>query len=297
MPPWWRASWIYSSTQKSGAPSVPPGTSVWNATSATSGCANLRSARWTRCLPHRIPTGLSAAATIVILRRCLHALEGNRVATNTILIVLNGIVNGAGGLVFWLLATRHYQPAVIGVATAGTSMVLFLSGISQFGLNVGIVRYLSAFGTLRRRRLVCIFSIALVAAVLAGMVFVLLVPAIAKGLQPVFVNKVSASIFVASCATWSVSSLCDHYLMARRLNGVMLVKNVMIALARVLFIFLLPAASASAVIGMTGLSGLAGVLVTLLSCARGRPSRMIVQPPASRCVSSPSTPCGTTLAC
>jgi O-antigen/teichoic acid export membrane protein len=52
------------------------------------------------------------------------------------------IVNSLFGFLFWGLATRLYQPAEVGTATAALSAVALVSGIAGLGIGNGIIRFL-----------------------------------------------------------------------------------------------------------------------------------------------------------
>jgi len=182
------------------------------------------------------------------------------------LLTLNSLVTGAGGLLFWFLATRRYPPSLIGIATAGTSMVIFLSGLSLLGLNVGIVRYCAAMGANRSRRLQIIFLGTSLVALATGCVFWWLMPLFAAGLRPLLTSTLDIILFVGSCVTWTVSVLYDHYLISRRFNDLLVVKSSIIVFSRILLIALIPHLSPGMIVGLTGIGGIVGVLGSMALC-------------------------------
>lgn len=188
------------------------------------------------------------------------ALRASRAARNTLLLLGNSLVTGAGGIFFWLVTARTYSQETVGVATAGTSMVILLSGVSQLGLGIAIVRYSALLGPRRRRRLAGIFAVTLVAALLIGIVFWKLVPSVAPGLLPAFTTPISAAVFIASCIAWTLSLQYDNYLMSIRSMGLLLLKSGLIAACRIAMIVAFSALPVALIIGITGLSGLVGVL-------------------------------------
>ncbi len=52
------------------------------------------------------------------------------------------LVGAIGGVFFWALASRLYSPEEVGLASATISIMVLLSGLSSFGLGMGIVRFL-----------------------------------------------------------------------------------------------------------------------------------------------------------
>lgn len=166
-------------------------------------------------------------------------------------------------MLFWFLAARTYPANVVGLATAGTAMLVLLATIGQLGLGVGIMRYAAVLGPHRSRRLVGIFLVTLLVALLVGAIFWRLVPYVAPGLAPVFTSLFDVALFVGSCAGWALSAQFDSYLMSRRFMGLLVLDNTITALSRLLFIGALPHPSIALLIAVTGASGLIGVAAVI----------------------------------
>jgi O-antigen/teichoic acid export membrane protein len=196
------------------------------------------------------------------------SLYRNPLTRNTILLIANSIVTGAGGLFFWFAAARLYTAALVGVASAGTSMVVLLSGISQMGLGISIIRYSSALGPHRSRRLAGIFVLISTIALFTGTLFWWLAPVLASGLMPVFATKLDIVVFIASCVGWTFSVQYDNYLVSRRLMGLMVIENSITAVCRILIVLCIPVSSAALLIGITSLSGMVGTLAIAPFVAR-----------------------------
>ncbi len=192
----------------------------------------------------------------------------NPLARDTAFIALNSVLNGVGGLLFWFVATHRYTPNLVGVASAGTSIVVFLAAISQLGLNVGIVRYGPSFGKARTTWLSIIFATVAVTSVLVGLAFWRLAPVVASGLDPIFSTRSGTLWFIGSCLLWALSVLNDHNLISQRYNGILVIKGIAAALIRVALILVYHNLSAAVLIGITGVSGGVGIIVALLLTRR-----------------------------
>jgi O-antigen/teichoic acid export membrane protein len=195
-------------------------------------------------------------------------LKASTISQHTLLLLLNSLVNGLGGIGFWFVAARFYSPAIVGIATAGTSMIVLLATVSQFGLGMGMIRYASALGPRRRQWLGAIWAVTILGAVIAGGLFGQLAPLIAPGLLPLFRAPVDATLFVGACITWAISILFDSYLVSQRRMDLMVIDNSLTALCRIVLVAAVPHASAAMLIAGTGLSGLVGVVAVLPALLR-----------------------------
>jgi O-antigen/teichoic acid export membrane protein len=198
------------------------------------------------------------------------------------MLFANSLVNGLGGICFWFVAARLYAPSMVGVATAGTSIIVLLATISQFGLGMGIIRYASSLGPQHLRRLGSIFAITLVGALIAGFLFSRLVPSIAPALSPLVSGPLDIVLFVGSCVAWAVSVLFDSYLVSRRLTGLMVIDNSITAIFRIALIAIAPNPSIAQIVAFTGISGVVGVLAVIPALIRHPPDvAMPSEPPVT----------------
>ncbi len=177
-----------------------------------------------------------------------------------IFILLNSLINALGGLLFWFIATRRFPSEIIGLATAGSAIVILIANISQLGLGVGIVRFLHVLGPRRKYRLIWIFCQSAIIAIIIGYAFGWLVTVLSPGLQPVFVTHQDLWLFAISCAAWSLSTLFDAYLIARRLVGLLVIDNLVTASIRLTLVLIVQPNSAIHLITIVGFSGLLGVI-------------------------------------
>lgn len=229
-----------------------------------------------------MPVTVGALRSWRLFRHEITLIATDPVAKNTVLLTINSLVTGIGGAVYWLVATRLYPPAIVGVATAGTSIVILLSGVSQLGLGVSIIRYSAALGVFRARRLRGIFALTVSAACVAGGLFCVAVPYIANGLRSAFGSPLDAAYFIAACAGWTLSVQYDNYLMSRRFMGLLVLKNSSTGLSRIAMIVAIPHLPIAMVIAVTGVAGLLGVLSSLpIALRRPVPTAETTGPPVA----------------
>lgn len=181
----------------------------------------------------------------------------------TVLLTANNLVTGLGGIAFWLLAARRYAPGVVGAATASTAIMIFLAGVSQLGLGIGLVRYGRALGPRRRLRLAAIFATVALVALGVGSAYLWLTAGGARGGDGL--------LFLGSCVAWTLSVQYDNYLMSERRAALLVGKSLVISLLRIGLALLWGTDQPAALVAMTGASGLAGVVVAagLMSAVGG----------------------------
>ncbi len=61
---------------------------------------------------------------------------------NSIYLMLNTLVMSSFGFIFWVINTRLFSVEQIGLATVLISSLALITGLSLFGFNTGIIRYL-----------------------------------------------------------------------------------------------------------------------------------------------------------
>jgi O-antigen/teichoic acid export membrane protein len=203
--------------------------------------------------------------------RYLDALSRNSLLRSSSLVFLNNITIAVGGMIFWAIVARLYAVDLVGMATAGTSMMVLLGAISQLGLGVGLIRYSSALGPRRSRRIAGIFATTIGVACLSALVFWKLVASVLPGLRPLFGSALDVALFVGACMAWAVSVQFDSYLLSRKYMGLLLANNTIATLLRIVALLVGSYSSPMIVIAITGFSGLVGVISIAGLTLRRRP--------------------------
>lgn len=200
-----------------------------------------------------------AAGESIAGRPAIDRVMGNMFARNTFLVLANSVVNATGGAAFWFIAARTYSPMVVGLSTAGTSVLILLATFSQLGLGVGVIRYARSLGPQRSRRIAAVFMATAATGLAAACLCWKLILVLAPGLAPIFAFRWDPLLFVVSCMAWALSVQYDSYLMSRCLMSLMVCKNTIIAVCRLVAIIALHHPTGAMIIAVTGLSGLVGI--------------------------------------
>jgi O-antigen/teichoic acid export membrane protein len=89
---------------------------------------------------------------------------------NAYALIVSNLLTSGLGIVYWGFAARLYAVEVVGVSAAVTSLLLFLSGISQLNLRVALLRLVPEAGAGTRRLVVWAYGVALAVTALVSLV-------------------------------------------------------------------------------------------------------------------------------
>ena len=89
---------------------------------------------------------------------------------NAYALVLSTLLTSGLGIIYWGLAARLYQVEVVGLSAALTSLLLFLSGVTQLNLRVVLIRLVPEAGGGTRRLVGRAYLVALGTAGVASLV-------------------------------------------------------------------------------------------------------------------------------
>ena len=124
------------------------------------------------------------------------------------LVLSAGLASGLG-LVYWIIAARAYDPAVVGLNSAAISAMMLISGISQLNLVGALVRFLPGAGRSTWRLVAWSYGISLVVSAVASVVFLAGLDIWAPKLDFLSSGNGFALWFTASTMLWSVFTLQD----------------------------------------------------------------------------------------
>jgi O-antigen/teichoic acid export membrane protein len=124
-------------------------------------------------------------------------------------------LTGATGFAFWLIVARLYTPEQVGAASALISAVILIAYLSQVGLDITIVRFMSNFSHRDALVSACLGIVA-IAAVIMSAVYVELVPRYAPELSFVRDNILFALGFCIIGLFAAVNLMTDWIFVAAR---------------------------------------------------------------------------------
>ncbi|AUG81115.1 hypothetical protein CFP65_6459 [Kitasatospora sp. MMS16-BH015] len=169
-------------------------------------------------------------ATLLLAR--LRALRpGEPLVRNGQLLAASSVVAAALGSVFWVCATRWYDPATVGRSYAAISAVGLLSALGRFNLDHVLTRFLPTAGRHTRRLVLRCYAVSAAASALAAALFLLAVPWISPALSYLRTPGLAVA-FTGAAAAFSLFVLQDGALTGLGRMGWVLGENSVFALAK-----------------------------------------------------------------
>jgi O-antigen/teichoic acid export membrane protein len=130
-------------------------------------------------------------------------------------LMLNTLLTGGSGFVFWLLAARLYAPSQVGVDGALISLMAAVSAMCQLNLGNIFPRFLPE-ATNPSRAIVLGYATAGTLSLVFGTIAILVVPHFSKNLEPLGANHALSVLWVLAVVLWTVFALQDSALTGLR---------------------------------------------------------------------------------
>lgn len=168
---------------------------------------------------HMRPLKDRVASVRVVLRQSLYR--------NSIFLLLTGVINGGFSFLYWVLAARLYSQAQVGQATAIFAAVSITATCGTLGFNNSLIHYLPGAED-RSALLSTAFTVVSVAAMAAGLGFLLLVPLIAGKLDVVRHTALYVLVFEFFVISSSLSRVLDNTFTAYRSAHYTMIRSVLL---------------------------------------------------------------------
>jgi O-antigen/teichoic acid export membrane protein len=178
---------------------------------------------------------------------------------NSIILLLSSVVNAGFGFVFWIICAHFYHQEQIGIATALISATGLVSGFGTLGFNNSVIRFLPKTQD-KNKLLNSAFIVVTAASLVAGSIFLLLLPHISPSLLVIRNNPWYLISFLVVVTGISVNIVIDNVFTAYRSTQFTLIKNGLISLLKILL--LMPFLKLAG-FGIFAAYGLAFLIVTL----------------------------------
>src|SRR4051794_38530785 len=81
---------------------------------------------------------------------------------NAYALMLSGGGSALLGVVYWILASRYYSPAVVGTGSSAIAALMFLTGLASLYLDGSLIRFVPRAGTRTARLVVVTYAISAV---------------------------------------------------------------------------------------------------------------------------------------
>lgn len=161
-----------------------------------------------------------------------------RLASNGGALILNVLVSGLGGFVFWIVVARNASTQAVAEATALVSTMLGVLLLSQRPLTANLPPLIAA-APRPRRMAGRAYAASTVITGLAALAYIAIGPQVADGLAFLRDGNLAA-IFLFGCLIWSFFSIQDAILTGLRKGELVLAENTVWGLARLALIVLIP---------------------------------------------------------
>lgn len=133
---------------------------------------------------------------------------------NAYALILSAGATSGLGMVYWVLAARHYPAEVVGVNSAIVSAMLFLAEISRLNLGSALLRFVPRAGHATGRFIGAVYLVS-VAVAAAGCLVAMLVPAVrAAALRLLEVPPTFFLWFLLALLAWCIYTLQENVLTA-----------------------------------------------------------------------------------
>lgn len=146
---------------------------------------------------------------------------------NSIFLLLAGVANGGLSFVFWILAAHLYTQTQVGQATALIAAVGLVAGFGTLGFNNSIIRFLPHAKD-KNRLINGALTIVAAAALLAGLIFLALLPHISQTLTFVRAHLWYILTFLLFVISMATNTILDNTFTAFRSTHYTFIKNVII---------------------------------------------------------------------
>ena len=174
--------------------------------------------------------------TTMAKRLWLHFLNDSLFRNSTYIMLATAVMS-AFGFVFWIIASRLYTPAEIGLATSLISVTSLLTTFSLFGLNNVIIRFLPTSSD-RNRLISTALVVTSLGSVLTGILFLLWAHVVHNPVIQLGAFSVVAPIFIALIFLQTTGIILDSVFVAQRNAKYILFKNSLFSIAKIALPFL-----------------------------------------------------------
>lgn len=173
-------------------------------------------------------TTLSSSNLIAHLRMPLYL--------NAYALMLNVAATSGLGIIFWVLAARHYTTNDVGVNSALISAMTFVSGLSVRSLISILVRFLPRAGRSSTRLAVFAYVLGAIGAAVISPIFILGLGVWSPDLAFLSASPWMTIWFVIASITWSIFTLQDSVMIGLRKAVWVPVENTIFAVAKIVLL-------------------------------------------------------------
>lgn len=168
-------------------------------------------------------------------------------------------IYSALGFLFWIIATRFYDPATIGITSAILSVLNLFAIIAELGLGIALIRFLPDAGQEEKSLINTCLTVSSLFSVLLAVVFILGLPLWGPAFIPLFISPVFALLFVGFSIIFTLLPILWNIFLAKRVPKFSVYINTLSGVMKLALLFVIMFISKS-VLGLFFLSGLSAFI-------------------------------------
>lgn len=170
---------------------------------------------------------------VVTSKERLRQLFHTPLYSNALYLMIANAAAPLLGFVFWIIVARFYPPEAVGLATAAIAATGLLAGFSHLGLGMGLIRFLPHSGEKARVMINTVFTVNLLATVVAALVFMAGLSFWSPALLFLRQEAVYLTAFILFTVAHALWILTDKVFIGERRAGFVLSKSLIQGLLKI----------------------------------------------------------------
>lgn len=153
---------------------------------------------------------------------------------NAFYLMLNSVIGGFLGFIFWIVVAKYYSTSDVGLASAIISTASLLAMLSNLGFNMSMVRFLAGTKNRSQDLINSTFTIAGVFSIILAFIFIVNVGVLSPALTALKLNYIYAVGFALFTFSMVIVTIQDYIFIAKKRTEYILVKNLILG-TKILF--------------------------------------------------------------
>lgn len=179
---------------------------------------------------------------------------------NAFYLMLNSVIGGFLGFVFWIVVARYYSTSDVGLASTIISMASLLAMLSNLGFNMSMVRFLAGAKNRSQDLINSTFTIAGVFSIILAFIFIVNVGVFSPALVALKLNYIYAVGFALFTFSIVIVNIQDYIFIAKKRTEYVLIKTLILG-TKILFPILFITLGAYGIVSSFFLSSLLALIL------------------------------------
>jgi len=193
----------------------------------------------------------------------IHTVKKTSLYSNAFFLMLNSFTTSLLGFIFWNIMARQFTPAQVGIGSALVAASTLLGTLANFGLGMGLVRFLPEEQKEAGLLVNAVFTITGSIAIILSLVYLVGIEYWSPILNFIFDEFWLSVFFILFTVSTALSIVTDQALVARRSANFVFGKNLSICLLKLpLPILVLAHLEGYGIFAATGIAILIGMILS-----------------------------------